>query len=176
MRPLPALLLIALVPALTGSTPDPGVLLEVDLARFSLHARDLSSAVPGPTLRVAVGSPAHPTPTGEFHPVRVVRNPGFVPGAHARGLGARPLPPSGDSPLGVGKIPLEYGAIQIHAGADPLELGKPVSLGCVSVVDESWLALIDWLHSRGSLHPWRASPDGALVSGFRRPIRVVVHE
>jgi hypothetical protein len=175
MRRLPALLLIALAPALTASAPDPGVLLEVDLARFSLHTRDLSSAVPGPTLRVAVGSPAHPTPTGEFRPVRVVRNPSWVPGDHARRLGARALPPSGDGLLGIGKIPLEFGAIQIHAGADPLELGKPVSLGCVRVQDESWLALVDWLQSSGSLHPWRANPEGDIVSGFRRPIRVVVH-
>ena len=87
--------------------------------------------------------------------MRVVRNPGWMPGPHARRLGARAQRPSSDGPLGVGKIPLESGAIQIHGGADPLELGKPVSLGCVTLRDEGWLELVDWLRSRNSLGPWR---------------------
>jgi len=162
------------LPVLLGSARDPGVLIEVDLARFSLECRDLAADETGPALRVAVGSPAHPTPTGEFHPRRVVRNPGWWPGPHARRLGARARRPSSDGPLGAGKIPLESGAIQIHGGADPLELGKPVSLGCVSLRDEAWLALVEWLRSRDSLARERATPRGDLVSAFRRPVRVVV--
>jgi hypothetical protein len=170
----PRALLALVLPILCGSAGDPGVLIEVDLERFSLQSRDLAADTAGPALRVAVGSPAHPTPTGAFRPRRVVRNPGFWPGPHARGLGARAQRPSGDGPLGAGKIPLEAGAIQIHGGADPLEIGKPVSLGCVALHDESWLALVDWLRSQQSLDPERATPHGDLVSSFRRPIRVVV--
>jgi len=167
--------LIALVvPVLLGSARDPGVLIEVDLERFSLESRDLAAGAVGPALRVAVGSPAHPTPTGEFRPRRVVRNPGWWPGPHARRLGARARRPSREGPLGAGKIPLESGAIQIHGGADPLELGKPVSLGCVTLRDDAWLALVDWLRSRDSLAPERATQRGDLVSAFRRPVRVVV--
>jgi len=167
--------LIALVlPLLLGSAGDPGVLIEVDLDRFMLLSRDLAADEIGPALRIAVGSPAHPTPTGEFHPREVVRNPGWFPGAHARRLGARARPPSSDGPLGAGKIPLEFGAIQIHGGADPLELGKPVSLGCVTLHDRAWLVLVDWLRARASLAPEQATPRGDLVSAFRRPIRVVV--
>jgi hypothetical protein len=169
-----ALALILLgMPVLIGTRSDPGLLIEIDLARFSLSSRDLSAGSAGPALRVAVGSPAHPTPTGEFRPLHVVRNPGWMPGPHARRLGARARRPSGDGPLGVGKIPLEAGAIQIHGGADPLELGKPVSLGCVTLRDEGWLELVDWLNSRNGLDPWHESPTGN-VSRFRRPIRVVV--
>ncbi len=170
----PRALIAILLPMLFGTARDPGVLIEVDLASFSLASRDLATDAAGPALRIAIGSPAHPTPTGEFHPQRVVRNPGWLPGPHARRLGARAQRPSSDGPLGAGKIPLGIGAIHIHGGADPLELGKPVSLGCVSLRDESWLALVDWLHSRDSLAPWRANPRGDLVSRFRRPIRVVV--
>ncbi len=159
---------------LVGMRSDPGVLIEIDLARFSLESRDLSADTVGPVLRVAVGSPAHPTPTGEFRPLHVVRNPGWMPGPHARRLGARARGPSSDGPLGVGKIPLEAGAIQIHGGADPLELGKPVSLGCVSLRDEGWLELVDWLNSRNSLGPWHETALGNAVSRFRRPIRVIV--
>jgi len=171
--PILALLLFAL-PLLSGTRSDPGLLIEVDLAHFSLAARDLSAGSAGPALRISVGSPAHPTPIGEFRPRRVVRNPGWMPGASARRLGARARRPSSDGPLGVGKIPLGSGAIQIHGGADPLELGKPVSRGCVTLRDESWLELVDWLRAQSALDPWRASPHGDFVSSFRRPIRVVV--
>ena len=170
----PCTLIALVLPLLLGSTSDPGVLIQVDLERFLLESRDLAADEIGPVLRIAAGSPAHPTPTGEFHPRRVVRNPGWWPGPHARQLGARARRPSSDSPLGAGKIPLESGAIQIHGGADPLELGKPVSLGCVTLHDQAWLALIDWLGSRKGLAPWRARPRGDFVSDFRRPIRVVV--
>jgi hypothetical protein len=173
MRAVRAFWLTA-APMLFGATADPGVLIEVDLARFRLESRDLSADATGPVLAVAVGSPAHPTPTGEFRPRRVVRNPAWMPGAHARRAGARALPPSSDGPLGVGKIPLESGAIEIHGGADPIELGKPVSLGCVQLRDDSWLTLVEWLRARGSLEPERANPGGDLVSAFRRPVRVVV--
>jgi L,D-transpeptidase catalytic domain len=177
MRPLRtvtlALCLLGM-PVLCGTRSDPGVLIEVDLVRFSLETRDLSADTAGPALRVAIGSPTHPTPTGEFRPRRVVRNPGWLPGPHARRLGARARRPSSDGPLGVGKIPLEVGAIQIHGGADALELGKPVSLGCVTLRDEGWLELVDWLRSRNSLGPWHKTRMGNAVSSFRRPIRVVV--
>jgi len=166
--------LIALVLPMLGAVRDPGLLIEVDLGRFSLESRDLAADAIGPALRIAVGSPAHPTPTGEFHPRRVVRNPGWRPGPHARRLGARARRPSGDGPLGAGKIPLESGAIQIHGGADALELGKPVSLGCVTLRDDAWQSLVDWLRSRDGLAPERATPRGDLVSSFRRPVRVVV--
>jgi L,D-transpeptidase catalytic domain len=170
----PCALLALVLPILCGSAGDPGVLIEVDLERFSLESRDLAANTAGPALRIAAGSPAHPTPIGEFHPRRVVRNPGWRPGPNAQRLGARAQRPSNDGPLGAGKIPLEAGAIQIHGGADPLELGKPVSLGCVALHDQSWLALVDWLRSRDSLEPERATPHGDLVSAFRRPVRVVV--
>jgi L,D-transpeptidase-like protein len=170
----PCALIALMLPLLLGSAGDPGVLIEVDLDRFMLLSRDLAADEIGPALRVAVGSPAHPTPTGEFHPREVVRNPGWFPGAHARRLGARARRPSSDGPLGAGKIPLEFGAIQIHGGADPLELGKPVSLGCVTLHDRAWLVLVEWLRARASLAPEQVTPRGDLVSAFRRPIRVVV--
>jgi hypothetical protein len=159
---------------LFGITSDPGILIDVDLEQFRLLSRDLADDAPGPAAAIAVGSPSHPTPAGEFRPVQVVRNPSWMPGAHARRLGARARRPSSDGPLGVGKIPLEWGAIQIHGGADPLELGKPTSLGCVRLHDERWLALVDWLRARNSLAPEEAGPAGDRISRFRRPILVVV--
>lgn len=171
LRLLPLLLL---TPLLLAGSADPGLLLELDRERFTLTARDLRHGVDGPTLRVVTGSPAHATPAGSFPVYAVVRNPGWEPGETARGLGARPLPPSDGGPLGVGKISFGPDGIALHGGADPLLLGKPVSLGCVRALDEDFLALLAWLDARGGLLAPRRQPDGELHQGFRRPARVVV--
>lgn len=172
-----ALVLGLLVPLLAAASADRdrGVLLELDRDAFTLVARDLSADSRGPALRVALGSPAHPTPTGAFPLHVVVRNPGWSPGPIARARGATAQPPSRQGPLGVGKIPFAQGGeIALHGGADPLLLGKPVSLGCVRATDEDWLALVAWLEERGALHPPVERPDGERVQRFRRPARLEV--
>lgn len=170
--------LVLLAPSLLAPSgrqqADPGLLLRVDRTRFELRSVDLATRSAGPSFPVAIGSPRHPTPRGEFVAERVVRNPGWTPGATARAYGAVPVPPSSDGPLGIGKIPLGRGGIEIHGGAHPLELGKPVSLGCVRVLDAAWTDLVDWLDSRGALEPWHVESDGETVSRLRRPVRVVV--
>ena len=174
--------LLGTVPWLLAGTADPGLLLELDRDEFSLRARDLaiegeepSQWQAGPVLQVVLGSPAHPTPAGEF-PLRfLIRNPGWSPGAIARDRGASAAPPSSDGPLGVGKLPFAQGGeIALHGGADPLLLGKPASLGCVRATDADLLELIRWLESRGALHPAERHPDGELHQWFRRPARVRV--
>lgn len=171
---LQLLLLLLLSPLLLASDADPGLLLELDREHFTLTARDLRGGVEGPTLRVVTGSPAHATPTGSFPVYTVVRNPGWQPGETARDLGARPVAPSDGGPLGVGKIPFGPDGIALHGGADPLLLGKPVSLGCVRARDEDFLALLAWLDERGGLMAPHLQPDGELHQGFRRPARVRV--
>jgi len=171
----------AIAAAARGGPPDretgrdPGLVLRVDRARFELSAFDLASESDGPRFPVAIGSPRHPTPPGDFTAQRVVRNPAWNPGPTARAHGAVPTPPSSDGPLGIGKIPLDRGGIQIHGGAHPLELGKPVSLGCVRVRDEAWAHLVRWLEARGALAPWHRATSGETVSALRRPLRVVVN-
>jgi len=177
-RRVGALWIGILAPLLAAASPegaDRGVLIELDRGAFSVVARDLAAGVRGPELRVALGSPAHPTPAGAF-PLRVVvRNPAWKPGAIARARGATPEPPSREGPLGVGKIPFAGGGeIALHGGAEPLLLGKPVSLGCVRAADDDWLALVAWLEARGALHPPVERPNGELVQRFRRPARIRV--
>jgi lipoprotein-anchoring transpeptidase ErfK/SrfK len=175
MRPTRWRLLIVLLPLLTAGTADPGLLLDLDLAQYALTARDLRHGVTGPTLRVVTGSPAHPTPVGVFPIFGVVRNPAWDPGETARGLGAERVPASADGPLGVAKIAFARDGIALHGGADPLLLGKPVSLGCVRALDSDMLALLDWLEERGGLLGPRAGGDGERHQGFRRPARIRVH-
>lgn len=158
-----------------ASGPDPGILLELDREHFALAARDLRDGADGPALRVALGSPAHPTPAGEFPLHRVLRNPAWKPGTEARARGARPIPASTDGPLGAAKIPFEpVEGIALHGGADPRLVGKPVSLGCVRATDAGLLALLAWLETRDALSAEVALATGERRQRFVRPARLVV--
>jgi hypothetical protein len=175
LRTLLLLLLVLLVPLLIAGSSDPGILLELDRENFSLQARDLSAGLDGPMLQVALGSPAHPTPAGAYPLYAVVLNPGWEPGTFAASQGARGEAPSPNGPLGVGKIPFaEKGEIAVHGGADPLVVGKRVSLGCVRTLDEEFLALVAWLEERGALASRHPNDDGEIEQFFRRPARVIV--
>ena len=167
--------LLLYLPILLAGSRDPGVLLELDREAYELRPRDLATGDAGPPLRLVLGSPAQPTPSGVYPLDRVVRNPGWYPGAVARSFGARPVLPSSAGPLGVGKIPFASGGeIALHGGADPLLLGKPVSLGCARATDHDLLRLIAWLEARDALGPPRERAGGELHQRFRRPARVRV--
>lgn len=176
MRPrrwITTALTVAMLPLL-GGTSDPGVLLVLDLDSFTLVPRDLRSDDEGPPFRVATGSPAHPTPAGSFPVFTIIHRPGWKPGDTARHYGAEPIPPSTDGPLGVGKIRFAADGIALHGGADPVLLGKPVSLGCVRALDEDFTGLVRWLESSGALLEGREQANGERHQGFRRRARVVV--
>jgi L,D-transpeptidase-like protein len=156
--------------ALLGAGGDPGVRVRIDLARFELAATDLRHPSESLTFPIATGSPAHRTPVGRFRPWVVVRNPAWRPGPTALARGAVPVGPSERTPMGVAKIPLDSQGFALHGGADPLLLGKPVSLGCVRLRDEDMLALLDWLGSVGALAPARSAPGGELHQSLRRRV------
>ena len=175
-RGLPMLrTLLLLVPLLVAGSSDPGIVLELDRENFVIHVRDSFADLPGPDLQVALGSPAHPTPQGSYPVYAVVLNPRWEPGDFASAQGAQAEPPSPNGPLGVGKIPFaQKGEIAVHGGADPLIVGKRVSLGCVRTLDVEFLALVDWLDERGALAPAVPNQHGELERHFRRPARVIV--
>jgi hypothetical protein len=169
-----ALLFLVGVGLLGAGRADPGILLRLDRESFELDVADLRDGVDGPRLRVVLGSPAHPTPRGEYGLERVIRNPAWWPGPTARAAGARPLPPSSDTPMGVAKIP--FGSKKVfamHGGAIPLLLGKPVSGGCIRAADADLVALLAWLEERDALREPRSEPEGEIHQRFRRPARLV---
>jgi hypothetical protein len=158
---------------LGASAPDPGITLLVDRERFQLRAIDRRDGASGPHLPVALGSPAHPTPRGNFALERVVSNPAWTPGATARANGAEPMPPSRTSPMGVAKIPFsEGGPFALHGGAIPLLLGKPISAGCVRTAAAFLLDLLAWLRARGALGSVAETPHGEQHQRFLRPVRL----
>ncbi len=168
------MLLALLWLGLSGFETDPGLVVEIDLEAFALTTQDLRSRESGPAFPVVTGSPRHRTPSGDFVVDELVHNPGWRPGDTARSYGAEPIPPSMDGPLGIGKIAFAADGILLHGGADPLVLGKPVSLGCVRVLDPDFARLVTWLKGQGALRPPRLQADGEVHQSFARPIRIVV--
>jgi hypothetical protein len=153
-----------------GSTRDSGVHVRLDLERFELVAVDALRPNEPLVLPIATGSPAHPSPTGRYSPHEVVRNPGWQPGAQARAWGAEPMDPSDHTPMGVAKIPLASNGFALHGGANPILVGKPVSLGCVRLSDTDMLLLLDWLERGGALAKPRPEKNGEIHQALRRPV------
>jgi lipoprotein-anchoring transpeptidase ErfK/SrfK len=156
--------------ALCGAASDPGVHVRVDLERFELIAVDARRPDDALVVPIATGSPEHPSPPGRYVPQAIVRNPGWKPGDKARAWGARPVDPSAEGPMGVAKIPLTGDGFAVHGGANPLLVGKPVSLGCVRLSDPDMLALLDWLERAQALAPPRARENGEIHQALRRPV------
>ncbi|MFO0690956.1 MAG: L,D-transpeptidase [Myxococcota bacterium] len=152
---------------------DPGIRFEIDRASYRVHVVDLKTGEKGPEVPVAIGSPAHPSPTGEFKVWQVVHDPAWNPGRTARSLGARRVPAGPDGPLGVAKIPIQ-GEYALHGGANWLTVGKPLTLGCLRATDASILELIAWLESRGALAAKAAKRTGEKPQPFTRPARFVI--
>jgi hypothetical protein len=173
MRVWIAAVVIGALVGLEDAVADPGIVLTLDRELFELRARDERDEVEGPMLRVALGSPAHPTPTGVFTLQTIILNPSWTPGPTARKRGAEPQPPGLSGPMGVAKIPFAGRArVALHGGAISLLLGKPITGGCIRAADADLLTLVRWLTSRGALAEAVQTTDGEVQRPFRRPARL----
>lgn len=152
---------------------DPGIRFEIDRTTYRVRVVDLRTGDAGPEIPVAIGSPAHPSPTGEFKVWQVVHDPAWNPGQTARALGAQRVPAGPDGPLGVAKIPIR-GEYALHGGANWLTVGKPLTLGCLRATDASIIELIAWLELRGALAAKPAKRSGEKPQAFVRPARFVI--
>ncbi|MBY0398763.1 L,D-transpeptidase [Myxococcota bacterium] len=157
----------------TSGQRDPGIRFEIDRTAYRVLVVDLATGEKGPEIPVAIGSPAHPSPIGEFKVWQVVHDPAWNPGRTARSLGAHRVPAGPDGPLGVAKIPIQ-GEYALHGGANWLTVGKPITLGCLRATDASILELIAWLESRGALAAKPARRSGERPQAFKRPARFVI--
>ena len=131
----------------------------------------------GPMLRSCCRSrPARPGTRARPAATRRTKScaiPAGSPAAQAREWGAEPMDPSDHTPMGVAKIPLAGNGFALHGGANPIVVGKPVSLGCVRLSDPDMLALLAWLDRAGALAPGalarqRRDPPGPAPSGCIR--------
>jgi len=149
--------------------------LVLETSTFSLSVRDPSDRVIGPTIAVALGSPATATPTGRFPLERIILSPSWHPGAAGKQSGAESEQASLTTPMGAVKIPFaEGGAIALHGGGDARILGKPISAGCVRATDADLLRVVAWLDRHDALLPETESQDGEIHRRFQRPVELIV--
>jgi lipoprotein-anchoring transpeptidase ErfK/SrfK len=140
--------------------------IEVSLDRYEL--RVVENGRTRLRFDISLGMPSTPTPTGGFTLREVISNPSYRPGPEALRRGARPRGASPEGPLGIAKIPFQ-GSFQIHAGEDPLAMGKPMTLGCVGLTDASMRVLLDWLAERGAIAEGERAAGGQVHHRFLRP-------
>ncbi|HET6764081.1 MAG TPA: L,D-transpeptidase [Longimicrobiaceae bacterium] len=134
---LPALALtLAAAPARAHAATDPGrrdsaaVTVVVDLSDRMLYVQQGDSVVR--SYPVAIGSDAHPTPTGSFTVRRLIWNPRWVPPDAAWARGRTPKAPgSPGNPMGKVKIFFQEPDYYIHGTRDVDSLGQAESHGCV---------------------------------------------
>ena len=157
------------------SDPSFNIVMELESSTFELHVRDARNGEHGPTIRVALGSPAQSTPIGEFPLERIILSPSWRPGVMAKLTGAQPEKASLDTPMGAVKIPFaSNGVIALHGGGDQRSLGKRISAGCIRATDADLLRVVAWLDGREALASAKQVQNGEIHRRFRRPIQLVV--
>jgi hypothetical protein len=170
-----ALCLLAL-PSVSTAGEDPGLVIELDRGAYKGRVRDERSGEQGPEFSIALGSPARPTPDGQFPIAWVILQPSWHPSPGAWAAGARPEPSSLSTPMGVAKIPFTSGgSIALHGAGDERLLGQPVSGGCVRAADGDLLRMLAWLDLQGALGAPFERKDGEIHRPLRRPTRLIVH-
>ena len=108
--------------------------IEVDLSARQLHVYDGDKQVG--SYRVAVGSKAWPTQTGEWSITQVVWNPEWIPPKDEQWAEAkeRKAPGAPDNPLG--RAQLVYDPPRtVHGTDDPKSIGKAVSHGSIRLAN-----------------------------------------
>jgi murein L,D-transpeptidase YcbB/YkuD len=100
-------------------------------------------------IRVAVGTPDHPTPVGDFEIMRVVWNPWWYPPPFEWAENEKVTPPGPDNPTG--RVKLFFGYYLFLHGT-PLEesLGRAASHGCVRMSNADAIVLARLVHAEAS--------------------------
>lgn len=96
--------------------------------------------------KVAVGSPAWPTPSGKYQIERIEWNPWWYPPPSPWAKGAKPAPPGANNPLGPVKMAMGD-ALRIHGTNKPASVGYPQSHGCMRMLSSEAKNLAAFLQS-----------------------------
>lgn len=81
--------------------------------------------------RIAIGQPAHPTPTGDYEVIDLQVNPTWFPPNSPWAAGLGPVPPGPGNPLGTRWIGTSAPAIGIHGTYADSSIGTAASHGCI---------------------------------------------
>jgi lipoprotein-anchoring transpeptidase ErfK/SrfK len=123
-RPRYALASRRVVPAVTSVGP----VVVIDRANFRLTWWKGTKKLSFP---IAVGQPAYPTPSGNFHVVSKQRNPTWFPPSSPWAAGLGPVPPGVSNPLGTRWIGTSAPAIGMHGTPQTGSIGTRASHGCI---------------------------------------------
>jgi len=113
-----------LAPAVTSV----GAVVVVDQANFRLTWWKGGKKVVFP---VAVGSPEHPTPRGDFHVIQKQTNPTWFPPDSPWAAGLGPIPPGVNNPLGTRWMGTSAPGIGMHGTPMSYSIGSRASHGCI---------------------------------------------
>jgi lipoprotein-anchoring transpeptidase ErfK/SrfK len=80
---------------------------------------------------IAIGMPAHETPTGSFNVISKIKNPSWVPPNSPWAAGLEPVPPGLSNPLGTRWIGTSAPAIGFHMTPMDYSVGHAASHGCM---------------------------------------------
>jgi lipoprotein-anchoring transpeptidase ErfK/SrfK len=80
---------------------------------------------------IAIGMPAHPTPTGTYEVIAKIKDPTWVPPNSPWAAGLEPIPPGVDNPLGTRWIGTSAPNIGFHATPADYSVGHAASHGCM---------------------------------------------
>lgn len=123
-RPSVALAKKRVIPAVRSVGP----VVIVDRANFRLTWFKAGRKIVFP---VAVGTTAHPTPTGNFRVIQKQRNPTWFPPNSPWAAGLGPVPPGVNNPLGTRWIGTSAPAIGMHGTPSSGSIGSRASHGCI---------------------------------------------
>ncbi len=123
-RPVYPLASTRVVPAVRSVGP--AVIVERDRFRVTLWRAGRRTVFP-----IAVGTSAHPTPTGNFRIVSKQRNPTWFPPDSPWAAGLGPVPPGAGNPLGTRWMGTSAPAIGLHGTPASGSIGTRASHGCI---------------------------------------------
>ncbi|GAB4281409.1 MAG: hypothetical protein Kow0056_16740 [Coriobacteriia bacterium] len=107
-----------------------GLIIHVDLSERRLYLYDGTELVK--TYGVAVGTPAHPTPVGEWKIIQKRYMPSWGnPGSPWAANMPDYIPPGPSNPLGTRALNLDASGIRIHGTTQDWSIGHAASHGCM---------------------------------------------
>lgn len=124
-RPRYALVAVRVRPAVTSVGP------VVIVQRYQYKVSLWRGGKVRATFPIAVGTAAHPTPSGNFRIVSKQRNPTWFPPNSPWAAGLGPVPPGVNNPLGTRWMGTSAPAIGLHGTPVPSSIGTRASHGCI---------------------------------------------
>jgi hypothetical protein len=100
-------------------------------------------------IQVAVGTPDHPTPIGDFRVTSLVWNPWWIPPPFDWAKDEKATPPGPSNPTGRVKLFFGY-YLFLHGTPDEASLGQAASHGCVRMRNPDAIALARTVHAHAS--------------------------